>query len=133
MREVMPAPAEEIAPNDVPPEAAPVAASGALPQVRPERSEIAVAELWEQVARDAVQVDPNWHKLLEKCDRASAEKATVVRKGLRSLLGRHKADALLSNYRQAPLRIPGAGCQRLYVDSSGATVRLAANAAATPQ
>jgi hypothetical protein len=69
--------------------------------------------------------DPAWHQLLQTCPRDQAQKATVIRRALKAQLGNWQAAALLSNYREATLRLPGRGCCRLIVDCRGAAMRLA--------
>ena len=68
--------------------------------------------------------DPAWHQLLQACPRERADKATVIRKALKERLGNWQACALLSNYREATLRLPGQGCQRFIVDCRGEAMQL---------
>ena len=68
--------------------------------------------------------DPAWHHLLQPCPREKANKATVIRKALKERLGNWQAAALLSNYREATLRLHGHGCQRFIVDCRGEAMRL---------
>jgi hypothetical protein len=67
--------------------------------------------------------DPAWHQFLQPCPREDADKATVLRKALKARLGAWQATALLSNYREATLRLPGKGCQRFIVDCRGEAMR----------
>ena len=69
--------------------------------------------------------DPAWHQLLQPCPREHAEKVTVIRQALKARLGSWQAAAVLSNYRESSLRVPGKGCQRYIVDCRGSTMRLA--------
>jgi hypothetical protein len=70
--------------------------------------------------------DPSWHNLLEPCPRDQAQRATVIRQALKERLGSWQAAALLSNYREAVLRVqPGKTNQRFVVDCRGSTMRLA--------
>jgi hypothetical protein len=78
----------------------------------------------------AASVEPAWHDLLQPCSKEQAEKATVIRKTLASQLGVLPAAALLSNYREAVLRLPGKGSQRFIVDCKGEARRLALEGAA---
>jgi hypothetical protein len=72
----------------------------------------------------AASVEPFWHDLLQPCPKEHAEKATVIRKALAAQLGAMPAAALLSNYREAVLRLPGKGSQRFIVDCKGEARRL---------
>lgn len=69
-------------------------------------------------------VDPLWHKLLQECPRAQADKATTIRKGLKRMLGPVEAAALLSNYKESALRLATGGCQRFIVNAQGVTMKL---------
>jgi len=69
--------------------------------------------------------EPEWHQLLQPCPKEHAHRATVIRKALKARLGNWQAAALLSNYREATLRLPGKGCQRFIVDCRGDAMRLA--------
>jgi hypothetical protein len=73
----------------------------------------------------AASVEPAWHDLLQPCTKEQADKATVIRKALAAELGALPAAALLSNYREAVLRLPGKGSQRFIVDCKGEARRLA--------
>lgn len=70
-------------------------------------------------------IEPAWHDLLQPCPKERADKATVIRKALAVQLGALPAAALLSNYREAVLRLPGKGSQRFIVDCKGEAMRLA--------
>ena len=74
------------------------------------------------------RIDPQWHTLLEPCERKQAEKATNVRRFLKELLGRWQAECLLSSYKETCLRVDGI-CSRYIVNDKGETLRLAAHAA----
>jgi hypothetical protein len=69
------------------------------------------------------QIDPAWHLLLESCTREEADKATVIRRTLKKTLGRWQADSVLSNYKEACLRI--GPCGRYILNAQGQTMRLA--------
>ena len=73
--------------------------------------------------------DPVWHQLLQPCPREQADKATVIRKALKERLGTWQAAALLSNYREATMRLHGQGCQRFIVDCRGEAMRFAIDGA----
>lgn len=72
----------------------------------------------------AASIEPDWHDLLQPCPKEHANKATVIRKALAAQLGVLPAAALLSNYRDAVLRLPGQGSQRFIVDCKGEARRL---------
>jgi hypothetical protein len=73
----------------------------------------------------AASIEPAWHNLLEPCAKEHADKATVIRKALAAQLGMLPAAALLNNYTEAVLRLPGKGSQRFIVDCKGEARRLA--------
>jgi hypothetical protein len=75
--------------------------------------------------RPRVWVDPMWHAYLEECPRATADKATAIRKALKKALGPLEAAALLSRYKECALRVATGGCQRFIVNERGATMKLA--------
>ena len=75
--------------------------------------------------------DPAWHQLLQTCPRERADKATMIKKALRARLGAWQAAALLSNYREVTLRLPGQGCQRFIVDCRGEAMRFAVEGTGT--
>ena len=77
------------------------------------------------IEEPAASIEPAWHNLLQPCAKEHAEKATVIRKALAAELGALPAAALLSNYREAMLRLPGKGSQRFIVDCRGEARRLA--------
>ena len=70
-------------------------------------------------------VDPLWHALLQECPRASADKATKIRKGLKQMLGPIEAAAVLGQYKECALRVSTGGCQRFIVNDNGVTMKLA--------
>jgi hypothetical protein len=70
-------------------------------------------------------IEPAWHDMLQSCPKEHADKATVIRKALTAQLGARPAAALLSNYREAVLRLPGKGSQRFIVDCKGEARRFA--------
>jgi hypothetical protein len=70
-------------------------------------------------------IDPAWSELLQTCPREAADRATDIRRTLKRQIGKWQAGALLSCYREAILRVASGGCQRLFVDSAGETMRLA--------
>ena len=70
-------------------------------------------------------VDPSWHMLLQECPRATADKATKIRKGLKQALGPMEAAAILGQYRECALRVATGGCQRFVVNGNGVTMKLA--------
>ena len=70
-------------------------------------------------------IDPLWHAYLEECPRASADKATVIRKALKKALGPIEAAAILSQYKECALRVAAGGCQRFFVNDAGVTMKLA--------
>ena len=70
-------------------------------------------------------IEPAWHDLLRPCPKEHADKATVIRKALKEQLGALPAAALLGNYREAVLRLPGKGSQRFIVDCKGEAMKLA--------
>jgi hypothetical protein len=73
----------------------------------------------------AASIEPAWHDMLQPCPKERADKATVIRKALAAQLGALPAAALLSNYREAVLRLRGKGSQRFIVDWKGEAMRLA--------
>ena len=70
-------------------------------------------------------IEPAWHDFLRPCPKEQADKATVIRKALKEQLGALPAAALLGNYREAVLRLPGKGSQRFIVDCRGEAMQLA--------
>ena len=81
--------------------------------------------------RARLWIDPLWRSYLEECPRASADKATVIRKALKHALGPIEAAALLSEYKECALRVATGGCQRFIVNGEGVTMRLAHRTVAT--
>jgi hypothetical protein len=75
--------------------------------------------------RQRLWIDPLWHAYLEECPRASADKATVIRKALKKALGPIEAAAILSQYKECALRVAAGGCQRFFVNDAGVTMKLA--------
>ena len=75
--------------------------------------------------RSRLWIDPLWHAYLEECPRATADKATVIRKALKKALGPIEAAALLSQYKECALRVASGGCQRFIVNDEGVTMKLA--------
>ena len=76
-------------------------------------------------AKPGLGIDPSWHALLKECPRANADKATVIRKGLKQTLGPLEAAALLSKYKECALGVATGGCQRYIVNDEGVTMKLA--------
>lgn len=76
-------------------------------------------------------IDPSWHALLEPCPREDADKATVIRRTLKSVLGRWQAEAILSAYKETILRI--GPCGRYFKNGKGETLRLAASVRREPR
>ena len=87
----------------------------------------------EEVVRNITsqKIDPSWHALLEPCAREDADKATVIRRTLKSVLGRWQTEAVLSAYKEAILRI--GPCGRYFTNDKGETLRLAANVRREPR
>ena len=77
--------------------------------------------------RSRLWIDHLWHAYLEECPRATADKATVIRKALKKSLGPIEAAALLSQYKECALRVATGGCQRFIVHEEGVTMKLAQN------
>ena len=77
-----------------------------------------------------VWIDPLWHAYLEECPRATADKATAIRKALKKVLGPIEAAALLSQYKECALRVATGGCQRFIVNDKGVTMKFAHKAVA---
>jgi len=71
------------------------------------------------------RIDPSWHALLEPCARQDADKATIIRRTLKGVLGRWQTEAVLSAYKEAVLRI--GPCGRYFKNDKGETLRLAAS------
>jgi hypothetical protein len=67
--------------------------------------------------------EPLARQLLEPCPRNVADSATVIRKRLKTDLGRWQAEAVLSCYNEACLRHQS-HCGRYFVDHAGRTLRL---------
>ena len=74
----------------------------------------------------AADFEPLARLMLEPCARHEAQKATTIRKQLKSMLGRWRADAVLSLCSEVRLRNEGA-CSCYFVDNAGATLRLRPN------
>ena len=70
-------------------------------------------------------INPSWHELLKPCAREDADKATIIRRTLKSLLGRWQSEAVLSSYKEKCLRI--GPCGRYFINDKGETLRLAAH------
>jgi hypothetical protein len=75
--------------------------------------------------RPRLWIDPLWRAYLEECPRATADKATVIRKALKQALGPIEAAAILSQYKECALRVAAGGCQRFFVNDAGVTMKLA--------
>jgi len=71
----------------------------------------------------AADFEPLAHLLLEPCAKHEAQKATAIRKQLKTKLGRWQAEAVLSLYSEVCLR-SGGKCSRYFVDSAGVPLRL---------
>ena len=67
--------------------------------------------------------EPLAHQLLEPCTKDVANTATLIRKHLKSQLGRWQADALLSLYNNVRLRHKGVR-SRYFTDKDGRTLKL---------
>jgi len=74
--------------------------------------------------RRRLWIDPLWHAYLEECPRATADKATVIRKALKKALGPIEAAAILTQYKECALRVAEGGCQRFFVNGEGVTMKL---------
>ena len=75
-------------------------------------------------------IDPSWHALLEPCAREDADKATVIRRTLKGVLGRWQTEAVISVYKESILRI--GPCGRYFTNDKGETLRLAASVQREP-
>ena len=71
----------------------------------------------------AADFEPLARLLLEPCAKHEAQKATTIRKQLKSKLGRWRAEAVLSLCSELCLRSEGV-CSRYFVDNAGVTLRL---------
>ncbi len=71
----------------------------------------------------AAQLEPVARELLEPCSKDEADKATVIRKFLKTKIGRWQAEAVLACYREACLRNKGS-CRRYFLDGECNTIRL---------
>lgn len=67
--------------------------------------------------------EPLARQLLEPCSKEAADKATMIRRRLKSELGRWQANAVLSLYREVCLRHQGE-CNRYFTDAAGVTQKL---------
>ena len=76
-------------------------------------------------AQNTQRIDPNWHALLVPCARENADKATTIRRTLKTLIGRWQTEAVLSAYKETCLRI--GPCGRYIVNEKGETLCLVAN------
>ena len=67
--------------------------------------------------------EPLARRVLECCPKEDADKATTIRRRLKADLGRWQAEAVLSLFREAPLKHKGV-CSRYFTDGAGKTIRL---------